>query len=65
MIQIYHKQKQLDFLLEFKFDKLKILNLNGNNLNSLSFVDYLEYSNLEVIRLNNNSFTEFISLNKY
>ena len=65
MIQIYHKQKQLDFLMEFKFDKLKILNLNGNNLNSLEFVDYLECSNLEVIRLNNNSFTEFISLNKY
>ena len=50
----------------FKFNNLQILNLAGNNLNSLTFVvENLECSKLEELKLNNNYIKEFMPLKKY
>ena len=37
-------EKSIKLLSKFKFEKLKILDLNSNNLTSLSFIDYLNFS---------------------
>ena len=37
-------EKSIKLLSKFKFEKLKILDLNSNNLISLSFIDYFNFS---------------------
>jgi len=58
-------ENNIKILSKFKFDNLKILYLNINNLYSLSFIKNLECSYLEEIQLNNNYIKEFMPLIKY
>ena len=37
-------EKSIKLLSKFKFEKLRILDLNSNNLTSLSFIDYLNFA---------------------
>ena len=56
--------KSINIINNFKFNNLKKLYLNSNNLNSLSFVKYLNCVNLEEIWLSNNYLKEFNELIK-
>lgn len=49
----------------FKFPKLKILYLSGNNLSSLSFIEQIECPELDEIWLNDNDLTNFTPLIKF
>jgi Leucine-rich repeat (LRR) protein len=58
-------QKSIMFLPCFDFQNLTIIYLQGNNLNSLDFVEDLELPSIKEIWLSNNQLTEFEPLKKY
>jgi Leucine-rich repeat (LRR) protein len=58
-------QKSIMFLPCFDFQNLTIIYLQGNNLNSLDFVEDLELPSIKEIWLSNNQLTEFEPLKKF
>ena len=57
--------ESIHFFHNFKFNNLKIIFLNNNNLSSLSFIDKLELPNIKEIWLNDNLIDEYYPLCKY
>ena len=58
-------QNSIMFLPCFDFQRLEIIYLQGNNLNSLNFVKDLELPSIKEIWLGNNQLTEFEPLKKF
>ena len=58
-------QNSIMFLPCFDFQRLEIIYLQGNNLNSLNFVEDLELPSIKEIWLGNNQLTEFEPLKKF
>ena len=57
--------ESIHFISKFKFNNLKILYLQANNLSSLSFINDLELPNIKEIWLKNNKLDDFYPLSKY
>jgi len=57
--------ESINFIHNFKFNNLKRIFLNNNNLSSLSFIDKLELPNIKEIWLNDNLIDEYYPLCKY
>ena len=57
--------KTIKYLSHFKFENLKKLYLQGNNLSCLDFLGTINYKDIEVIRLYNNNLYEYKSIINY
>ena len=58
-------ENTIEKISNFKFDNLKILYLNSNNIHSLSFIKSLNCKNLEEIWFMNNYIESFIELERF
>ena len=57
-------KRDITFLNSFSLDKLKIINLKGNKINSLYFLSNKKFNNLEFLCLNDNDIKSIDSLNQ-